>query len=182
MTTRVCLDACVLYPTVLREILVGCASKGLFKPVWSARILEEWARATPKLGAGAETVARREIEILRSEWPEAEIPPREADLKRLSLPDPNDVHVLASAIAGHADAICTFNARDFPRATLAEEGLVRLDPDQFLQMCWGRDPDAVREVVTAIHRTAERLSGEVWPIRDLLKRARLPKLGKAMTR
>ena len=35
------LDACVLFPTVLREILLGVAGKGLYEPLWSDRILRE---------------------------------------------------------------------------------------------------------------------------------------------
>lgn len=180
MTERICLDACVLYPTVLREILVGCAKKDLFRPVWSPRILEEWARATVKLGPVAEEVARGEIAALRAAWPDAEIPPRAGDMARLSLPDPNDVHVFATAIAGHADGICTFNARDFPRGTLAAEGLLRLDPDQLLRRLLGEDPDRVREVVLAVHATAQRLSGEDLPLRGLLKRSRLHRSAKAL--
>jgi len=57
---KLLLDACVLYPTVLREILIGCARAGLYTPLWSARILEEWARATVKLGPQAEVFARGE--------------------------------------------------------------------------------------------------------------------------
>jgi hypothetical protein len=49
---RVLIDACVLYPTVMREVLIGVAAKGLFTPLWSARILEEWARAAARLDAG----------------------------------------------------------------------------------------------------------------------------------
>ena len=45
------LDACVIYPTVLREILTGVAALGLYEPLWSDRILREWTRATAKLGA-----------------------------------------------------------------------------------------------------------------------------------
>ena len=60
---RVVLDACVLFPTVMREVLLGCAAAGLFAPRWSARILEEWARATVKLGPGAEVYARGEIAL-----------------------------------------------------------------------------------------------------------------------
>ena len=40
------LDACVIYPTVLREILTGVAALGLYEPLWSDRILREWTRAT----------------------------------------------------------------------------------------------------------------------------------------
>ena len=49
------LDACVLFPTVLREILLGVAARGLYQPVWSDRILREWTRATAKLGEVAVT-------------------------------------------------------------------------------------------------------------------------------
>jgi len=42
---KILLDACVLFPTILREILLAAAEETQFEPLWSARILEEWARA-----------------------------------------------------------------------------------------------------------------------------------------
>ncbi|MFY0690897.1 MAG: PIN domain-containing protein [Paracoccaceae bacterium] len=179
---RLLLDACVLYPTVLREILMGVAARGLYTPLWSERILEEWARAARKLGPTGEVQARSEIAMLRAGWPKAAIVPRSGDAARLWLPDPNDVHVLAAAIAGSADKIVTFNARDFPRQTLAEEGLDRIAPDELLYGFWLDQADAVEDVVRGVHETAERMSGETMPLRALLKRARLPRLGKALAR
>ena len=173
------LDACVLYPTVLREILIGAAGQGLYSPLWSPRILEEWARATVKLGPGAEILARGEIAALTAAWPAASVTPKEALATRLWLPDPSDVHVLAAAISGGADLIVTFNARDFPRHTLAEEGLDRLDPDQFLLSLHDRSPGAVSLVCENVRAEAERLSGMAQPLRPLLKRAGLPRLAKA---
>ena len=126
---KVLLDACVLYPTILREILIGVAGAGLYAPLWSERILEEWARATRKLGPEAEMLARGDIARLRADWPDAAVLPHPGLAARLHLPDENDIHVLAAAVAGHADAILTFNASDFPRRILAEEGIERRDPD-----------------------------------------------------
>lgn len=177
---RVCLDACVLYPTVLREILTGVAAQGAFRPLWSPRILEEWARAAARLGPEGEAVARAEVVALRDAFPGAEVRPRDGDLARLHLPDPDDVHVLAAAVAGSADAICTFNAKDFPRRTLAIEGVERLDPDQLLARLGTGHSPAISRTVRRVHATAERLSGEVLPLRPLLKRARLPKLAKTL--
>lgn len=174
------LDACVLYPTVLREILIGAARAGLYTPLWSDRILGEWARAVVKLGPGAELVARGEIAALRAAFPTAAVPPREGLAARLWLPDPADVHVLAAAIAGGADLIVTFNAADFPRGLLAEEGVAREDPDRFLLGLWQVAPATVAAVVEAVRAEAERLSGEPQPLRALLKRAKLPRLGKAL--
>ena len=126
---KVLLDTCVLYPTVMREVLLGAAAAGLYQPLWSARILEEWARATVKLGPGAEAQARGEVAMIRARWPGSEVSYAPSLEARLWLPDPADTHVLAAAIAGHADLIVTLNAQDFPRQILSEEGLERADPD-----------------------------------------------------
>ncbi len=177
---KVLLDACVLYPTVMRRILLGVAKQGHYEPLWSDRILEEWARAVARDGEVAEASVRSEIAVLKATWHCASIQPRAGDLARLVLPDPDDVHVLAAAIAGSADGILTVNAKDFPRRTLAEEGLARLDPDPFLLRLWEEAPDAVGGVVAGVHRDA-REDGIDLDLRALLKRARLPRLGKALS-
>lgn len=177
---RVVLDACVLVPTVLRQVLLGVAARGLYSPLWSARILEEWARASARFGAGAEVLARGEIAQAKAAFPAALVPEAPGVERRLWLPDPADVHVLAVAIAASADLIVTFNAADFPRATLAEEGLERQDPDQFLHGLWLARPDPVAEAVAEVADTARRLSGEDLPLRPLMKRAKLPRLGRAL--
>lgn len=172
---KVVLDACVLYPTVLREILTGVARAGLYTPLWSDRILEEWARATRKIGPLAEGIARGEAAQLISAFPKASIAPQPGLEARLHLPDENDIHVLAVAIAGSADAIITFNARDFPRHVLEGEGLVRRDPDGFLWEIWSHNPDAVGggdRHGTSNSRTA---------FRAVISPARLPKKGRIAT-
>lgn len=178
---KVLLDACVLYPTVMREVLLGVARAGLFQPLWSARILEEWARAARKLGPEGEVTARGEIALLRAAWPRAEVRPAPGIEARLWLPDQNDIHVLAAAIAGSADVLLTSNTGDFPQHTLAEEGLLRRDPDGFLWQLWSDHPETVASAAQEVRQTSERLSGEAWPLRKLMKKARLPRLGKALS-
>lgn len=173
------LDACVLYPTVLREILVGVAGVGLYRPLWSPRVLEEWARAARKV-PGGEVVARGEIAALRANWPGAEVRPGEATMARLWLPDPDDIHVLAAASDAGADLLVTLNVRDFPRAEVAAEGLRLVVPDAFLMELWLMEPVAVAAVVERVRAVAEALSGTPQPVRALLGRARLPRLGKAL--
>lgn len=177
---KVLIDACVLYPTVMREIVLGVAAKGLFTPLWSARILEEWARATIKLGPAEEAIARGEIAMLGANWPNAEVA-ADPDLEaRLWLSDPDDIHVLAAAISAEADMILTLNLRDFPKSELEDHDLVAVHPDAFLRDLLDRAPQAVRDATEAVRQTAEQLSGELQPIRKLMKKARLPRLGKAL--
>lgn len=177
---RVLLDACVLYPTVMREVLLGAAQAGLYEPLWSERILEEWARAAARRGALDEAQARGEIAVARANWPKASVEPRDGDLARLWLPDEDDIHVLASAIAGSADALVTLNIRDFPRHTLSEEGLDRIDPDGFLYGLWLEHPEALEAVGSKVLEQAEKIDNAPHDLRKLLKKARLPRLAKAL--
>lgn len=164
----------------MREMLLGAAGQGLFDPLWSARILEEWARAARKLGPEGEAQARGEIALLGAHWPKAAITWKPSLQDRLYLPDPNDTHVLAAAISGSADIIVTLNAKDFPRNILAEEGVSRSDPDAFLQGLWQANPKAIEHVGGLVLAEARRLSGHDWQMRPLLKKARLPRLAKAL--
>lgn len=48
------------------------------------------------------------------------------------MPDQDDRHVLAAAIAGHADAIVTWNGKDFPDDVLDPFGIELQTPDEFV--------------------------------------------------
>ncbi|WP_281982907.1 RSP_2648 family PIN domain-containing protein [Thalassorhabdomicrobium marinisediminis] len=175
---RVLIDACVLYPTVMREVVLGVAEAGLFTPRWSPRILEEWARAARKIGPEGETIARGEIAALSLRFPRALVPEPQGLARHLWLPDADDVHVLAAAVGASCDAIMTVNAKDFPRNILAEEGMERIDPDGFLWRLGAEHPEVVRGVADNVLAEARRLSGAPWEMRKLMRKARLPRLGK----
>lgn len=178
---RALLDACVLYPTVMRELLLGAAGAGLYTPLWSPRILEEWARAVARNIPADAALARTEIALARAAFPEAEIAPAPDTEAALALPDPADTHVLAAAIDGHADILVTDNRADFPTRTLARHGLLRLDADMFLKTLHDDNPDALHQVAETVRARAETLSGMPWDMRKLLKKARLYRLAKALT-
>ncbi len=177
---KILIDANVLYPTVMREMVLGVAAEGHFTPLWSDRILAEWEHAAARLGPEGAAQATSEISMLRVAWPEAIVPAAQGLAARLWLPDPADVHVLAVAIAGSADAIMTMNRKDFPRHILAEEGLSRIDPDSYLKSVHAAHPDSLRGVAERVLDTARRLSGEDWTMRGLMKKARLPQTGRAL--
>ena len=115
------LDACVIYPPVLRAILLSAARAGLYTPVWSDRILEEWARAADRRGDGSGDAARAEAQAMRAVFPAATTAPRPAIEARLHLPDPADIHVLASAVAS---GISTYSlCMRWPRMSALRTGL-----------------------------------------------------------
>ncbi|WP_151718760.1 RSP_2648 family PIN domain-containing protein [Gemmobacter serpentinus] len=177
---RVTLDACVIFPSVLRTILLRAARAGLYEPVWSDRILEEWQRAIPRLGAQAAIEAAEDAARMRRVFPRAMTAPHPEIEARHILPDPDDLHVLATAIASGSDAILTFNAADFPGHVLAAEGITRRDPDGFLWELHSRAPAAIAGAIHDTHQDAERLAGQTLSLKAMLKRSRLNRLAKAI--
>jgi hypothetical protein len=164
----------------MRQMLLGVAERGVFTPLWSARIVGEWLRAAEKLGAQGAAQARAEAAMLAARWPEAEQRYPLSLEARLWLPDAADIHVLAAAVVGSADVIVTLNVKDFPRNLLAEEGISSADPDSFLHGIWQARPELVQGVAEEVLVEANRLSGKTWEMRALLKKARLPRLAKAV--
>ena len=171
---RLVLDACVLYPTVLRAVLSNVTRAGLIEPVWSPRILEEWRRAAVRNGDPADLV-RGEIAALKALHPEASVEPGELSVV---LPDPDDIHVLAAGISSGAEGILTFNLRDFPTRVLAQHGMIRRDPDGLLAELIDEEPDAVGAAAGLVLARANAM-GRHWTARDLFRKARLPRFARA---
>lgn len=179
---RALLDACVLYPSVLRDILMGCARAGLLAPLWSPRILAEWAHVASRGGPEQAAAAAEAIARLRTAWPTAEVLPDPETEAALTLPDPADAHVLAAAVTGRADRIVTLNLRDFPARALAPFGIAAQSPDDLLMALWLSNPGTVEASVDAALAEAQRRSAATppRPRRTILKRSGLPRLAKAL--
>ena len=110
------LDACVLYPAPLRDVLLSLGRAGLYHARWTHQIHDEWMRnllaQRPDL---AEDTLRRTRELMNTAIPDSLIENYEVLIDKIQLPDPEDRHVVAAAIIGHADAIVTFNLKTFQR-------------------------------------------------------------------
>ncbi|RJL21151.1 RSP_2648 family PIN domain-containing protein [Paracoccus siganidrum] len=175
---RAVLDANVLFPTILREILADVAAAGLYQPLWSQRILDEWRHAAARLGPEAGSVAGAEIALLQDRFPAACVAPQGTVLA-IDLPDPADAHVVEAALAGKAALIVTANLRDFPRGAMASLGLRAIHPDAFLLELLADGQQVVQRAAQAARDKAARMGGDM-ALAMMLKRARLPRLAKAL--
>ena len=132
------LDACVLYPMAMTDALMSLATTGLFAAKWSTAIEEEWIGALeanrPDL-KGRLGVRRDQIRLAVPDWEVPAVAWR-ALSPCLELPDAKDVHVLAAAIAGHADCIVTANLKHFPRDRVDPYGIEVIHPDTFIINQW----------------------------------------------
>jgi len=124
------LDTNVLFGGYLCDTLLRLAEVDLYRPQWSADVLDELRRNLIQRGL-AETAVDHRINSMRRAFPEAEVTGYQALIPGLTC-DEKDRHVLAAAIRGNADAIITFNTRDFPPASTEPFDIEVIHPDDFL--------------------------------------------------
>jgi predicted nucleic acid-binding protein len=152
MMIRAVYDACVLYSASLRDFLLRLASAGLVFPFWSERIQNEWIysllRKRPDLTLANQERTRREM---NSHFPNSLVRGHEPIIPTLALADPDDRHVLATAIHAEAKYIVTFNLKHFPKTLLQPYKIEAVSPDKFVFQLIQQVPNPVI-LVAKTHR------------------------------
>ena len=176
------LDACVLYPLAMTDALLSLATAGLFAAKWTTRIEEEWIaaleRQRPDL-IGRLGVRRHSMREAVVDW---EIPERawRHRLPGITLPDENDTHVLAAALAGHVDCIVTLNLKDFPADLIDGFGVEVIHPDTFLVHQWDLEPDTAIEAFRRMRARRRSPSSSPLEFAEALRKAGLPMLAERL--
>jgi predicted nucleic acid-binding protein len=146
----VVLDANVLYPIGLADLLVTMGRQRLYRPHWSAEILDEVRR---NVVADRPDIDPARVEKRLSQMCEAL--PDALQVVPKSLVDAmpiveHDRHVLALAVAVGADSIVTQNLKDFPADVLEDFGLEAIDADTLVTAQVGLDAPAVDACIDAM--------------------------------
>jgi predicted nucleic acid-binding protein len=159
-------DANVLYPAGLRNLPMHLAMTGLFRARWSDGVHEEWITA---LLRNRPDLSREKLErtrmLMDKHATDALVTGYEDLIEGLQLPDPDDRHVLAAAIRGHADVIVTVNVRDFPADILTPFEIEAQHPDEFILHLLGLAPGVV---VQAARRHRESLKNPAKTVEEYL--------------
>ena len=153
-------DANVLYSRVLRDYLLYGMTEGLVRIRWSREILREVVEhLAANLDTFDESSGARLVAAMNLAFPHSQIdltPEAVAAVRHLTLPDPNDRHVIAAAVAAEVDLICTDDRTGFPPKVMADFGIDITTPDSLLSALIEQAPDAMLNA----HRMAvSRLPG-----------------------
>jgi predicted nucleic acid-binding protein len=174
-------DANVLYPSLLRDILIRVSIAGAVRARWTEQILDEVFRnlraKRPDLDIGA---LNRTRTLMNDAVRDAPVTGFEYLIDELELPDPDDRHVLAAAIHARASVIVTANLKDFPADDLAQYGVTARHPDVFLTQLFDDDPVAVVDAVRRILATSRRPHLAATDIVDRLDAAGIPMFAERM--
>jgi predicted nucleic acid-binding protein len=126
-------DANVLYSSLVRDLVIRLAQAGVFRVRWSEAINDEWIRSLLRQRPDLDEAKLRRLSAKMADAVmDAVVSGYEPLMEGLTLPDPDDRHVLAAAIKAGAGVIVTFNVKDFPEHVLRPYGMKSQHPDDFL--------------------------------------------------
>lgn len=145
---RAVLDANVIYPAFLRDVLLRLAASSLYLPRWTERIHDEWMRNVirnrPDLSPAALTRIRAAMD---AHFPGALVTGYERLESCFGDVDAGDRHVAAAALRAGATRIITFNLKHFPAHALQARGILPAHPDDFVRQLVREDEVTVRNVL-----------------------------------
>jgi len=177
------LDACVMMSGLLRPLLLNLAKTGLFDPLWTDKIGQEWQRNAARLWPIDPELLKAEWQSMQERFPAAnmgDVTPFEASLKHT---DRKDKHVAATGIAAvaavHAGpiSVLTWNIKDFSRSELRRQQLGLIDPDRLFSQWWPTHRRLLSETLDLT--VAELVSSgrrQPEPMLGMLRRDRLFRL------
>ena len=171
-------DACVLYPSVLRDVLMRLALTDTFRAKWTETIHDEWTRNLkankPNIDEG---YLQRTRELMNAHVRDALVEGYEHLIGSVVLPDEDDRHVVAAAIAASADVIVTYNLKDFPDDALEPYGLQAIHPDSFIHDLIDLHP---AEVIGAIRSARAGLKNPPVTVDEYLGKLRKQRLPESV--
>lgn len=147
MSFVVTYDANVLYPASLRDTLVRLAMTKMFQAKWTGQILDEMVQAILRKQPEIEDKLDRTCSLMNENVPDAIVTGYEDLIDNLELPDPNDRHVLATAIRSNSQVIVTNNLKDFPPDYLDKYDIEAQSADDFILHVMEIDVETVIRVL-----------------------------------
>jgi hypothetical protein len=148
---------------------------------WTDDIHEEWTRAVRD---GYPDITQQQVDRIRRSMdlyaPDSIVTGYKQSIPAITMPDPNDRHVLAAAIVAGADVIATFNLNHFPDPVLAPYGIEAVHPDELIDRLLDLDSEVV---FAAVKQDRESLKKPPKSVDEYLKdlvRAGLPQTSASL--
>ncbi|MGL4745378.1 MAG: PIN domain-containing protein [Dermatophilaceae bacterium] len=181
MSFPVLLDTCVLYPQTLCDTLLRIAEGGVYRPHWSADILDELRRNLAMIDSVGDTRARRRIDMMQRAFEDAMVTGY-SDLVPAMTCHPKDAHVLAAAVVSECQVIVTFNLKDFPPEAVDRHDIEVVHPDGFLLDQLDLYPRIVLAALSAQSRASTRPSLTTSALIASLERCGVPRFATELRR
>jgi len=158
------------------------AISGEFRARWSDDIHDEWIRNALNNNPGINNEQLQRVRnLMDSHVPGAVVSGYQAMIPSIELPDAGDRHVAAAAIQANAEAIVTFNLKDFPESSLSKYDLQAIHPDDFIADLFDLNAAVVLEAARRHRESLKNPPFDTNEYLDCLLRQRLTALFTAVS-
>lgn len=152
------------------------AMTDLYRARWTDAIHQEWMRNVLRdYPDVTQEKAERIRDLMNAHVRDCLVASYEDLIPTLTLPDPDDRHVLAAAISCGAEVIVTFNLSDFPADTLHQYGVEAQHPDEFVAHLLDLHPGTVCSAAKRQRESLKRPPKTVEEYLQSIERCQLPK-------
>jgi predicted nucleic acid-binding protein len=160
----------------MTDLVLSLGEAGLYRPRWTLEIHEEWIRNVleDQPQRTREQLERR-CAFMDQAIGHDLIENYERHVDSLSLPDPDDRHVLAAAIEAGAEILLTYNLRDFPKSVVATYGITVVHPDEFLGWLMAEKSETVLSVIEEMRVKRKRPELSQTQLLEKLARLSIPR-------
>ena len=172
--SRAVIDANVLYGSFARDLLLSLFAAGIYEAKWTDQITKEWVGHLLKNDPSV-TQAKidRTVALMNQIQPAALVQRYEQFIGQIDIPDKDDRHVVATAIACGAQKILTWDLGDFPNQVLAAFGVHAESPDKFIANLIIDNPTVVVRIFRDVRQRFKAPPMSVAQFFESLKRNRL---------
>ena len=174
---RVVLDANVLFPVVLRDVFLEFSVSGLLRTFWTSEILVEFSRALVRTSRHSEDSAAGLVSEMQAFFPSSFVDGYEHLTHSNMCADPKDEHVVGAAIHIKADAIATFNLKDFPKDLFEYFGIRLSHPDNLLTDVFESNTGLTCQVLGTVVGNYDRSPTTAAELSARLIRSQTPRFG-----
>ena len=150
---------------IVRRLVLRLAEAGVYQPVWTERIGEEWRRNASRIWEIPPEVMAEQWADMNARFPQALERDAQAYEASLRYSDPKDFHVIAAGLARRARCglqqvpvvqVMTWNLKDFNRSELRRQDWTSTTPTA----CW---PNGGRKMPGACAPPWRGYPRTTWP-------------------
>lgn len=127
------LDANVLYGSFVRDVMLSLFAAEMYEARWTDQITQEWVKhLLANISDMTPEKVAKTVNAMNRISPDALVENYQRYIGQITIPDVDDRHVVAAAIACSAQKIVTWNLGDYPNKILKTFGVVAESPDIFV--------------------------------------------------
>jgi excisionase family DNA binding protein len=179
---KVFIDTNVLFPFSVMDLMLALTEDGIHDVMWSDDLLDEWEHVIVRERRRSPDAAAAITATIRQFFADSRIPAESyRDLiAEVDGPDPDDNAHMAAAVAGQAESLVTWNARDFDCGFIRKHAITIMDPDEYLCALYEEFPGEVLATIAKLAASKRRPPMRPVDLIDALDRAGVKEFASLM--